>query len=134
MISGITSDQFLYDIAERKQKLLDEFLLQLKSVSVDCEFNRMANRTTDPSLQSMKCVNTDNSLDFGSFTPPGSEDRFIYAPNRKLGRTLVSQQFKGSQFKTPFVIIDQTPPFSVGLFGSYRIAGLLLEKKPRYRI
>ena len=54
-----TSDESLQDIANKKVKILDDFLNLMKEVAIDCEFNKQANLLSDETLSTkVKCFNT----------------------------------------------------------------------------
>jgi len=66
-----TSDESLQHIANKKVKILDDFLNLMKEVAIDCEFNKQANLLSDETLASkVQCFNTipsNNPIDIYNF-------------------------------------------------------------------
>lgn len=54
---GLTSDQVLLDIANKKSMILGNFLKLIKEAAVDCNYNRDLNIRSNPELADLKCNN-----------------------------------------------------------------------------
>ena len=54
----LTSDEALIDIADKKSKILNDFLRIIQEVAVDCKFNKDANIKSNPRLSILECVET----------------------------------------------------------------------------
>ena len=53
----MTSDEVLTEIAEKKAKLLNDFLRIVQETAIDCDFNKEENIKSDASFKDMKCYN-----------------------------------------------------------------------------
>ena len=54
---GLTSDEVLQDISEKKTKILYEFLFLLKEAAVDCVYNKNDNIQSNPDNSKLNCTN-----------------------------------------------------------------------------
>jgi len=68
---GLSSDQVLYDISQKKKKIMTEFLNLIKETSVDCEIN---SKETKSSNSEFKCLEYPSS---------SSRDDYAFVPNIK---------------------------------------------------
>ena len=67
-----TSDEYLRDIADRKQKILDSFLENLKEAAIDCRYHQIAHNTTH--ALGIQCASTEALPE---------EQEFIWLPTEK---------------------------------------------------
>ena len=66
---GITTDEVLVDISQKKERILKRFLHLFKEVAVDCQFNRIENVRSDSELESMSCYDE----------PISDSDTYVYS-------------------------------------------------------
>lgn len=51
---NLTTDEYIYEYAINKQKIMDEFLNAMKEVAVDCELNKMNNSINNKNIKCFK--------------------------------------------------------------------------------
>ena len=59
---GMTSDETLVQISQKKEFILNQFLDLMKKVSVDCTYNREDNVRSNNSLEKLSCYPTDSTF------------------------------------------------------------------------
>ncbi len=73
---SMTSDEYIYSVAERKNKLNQDFLEAIQMGAVDCELNKLENGM------------------YRCFTRDASEDNFLYEPRLELDTAYTQMYFK----------------------------------------
>jgi hypothetical protein len=73
---SMTSDEYIYSVAERKNNLNQDFLEAIQMGAVDCELNKLENGM------------------YRCFTRDASEDNFLYEPRLELDTAYTQMYFK----------------------------------------
>ncbi len=60
---GLSSDEVLFEISNKKEKILNNFLKIIQEASIDCNFNYQTNIQSDISLKNNKCYNNIQTTD-----------------------------------------------------------------------
>ena len=93
---GLTSDQVLFDIAERKRAIMNVMLGMMQESSIDCSLNLADNIVTNPDL---KCLNLGEALSRDSYSSaPAIEDE-LKEKEQESRVQRVAKTFKTLQFK-----------------------------------
>lgn len=93
---GLTSDQVLFDIAERKRAIMNVMLGMMKESAIDCSLNLADNVVTNPDL---KCLNLGEALGRDSYSSvPAIEDE-LKEKEQSSRVQRVAKTFKTLQFK-----------------------------------
>jgi len=56
----LTSDEYLYSVAQKKAKINEDFLTLIKESAIDCVYNSENNRKACPKDNTLQCLNTDS--------------------------------------------------------------------------
>ena len=130
--NSMTSDTHIYDVAQKKNRIIQEFLNVIKSSAVDCRHNAIDNKPTDEGLMCYAFPLPVESNDYAS-TASMSHDSVKASDhlskmirNRKIQGRVVSIG-KGDK-KTKYVIVEEMA-FAGKLFDydAYKHAGVLVE-------
>ena len=81
---GLTSDQYILNISQRKKAVSDDLLRVMKQSAVDCVLNSSENNTSEEIIQ--------------CFTIQGSTDDFLYNP---VLEDDIAETARSEQYKTP---------------------------------
>ena len=65
---GLSSDQVLYEISQKKKKIMTEFLDLIKETSVDCEINSKETKSSNTEFKCLEYPSSSNRDDY-SFVP-----------------------------------------------------------------
>ena len=128
--NSVTSDTHIMNVALKKDELIQVFLNQLKSVSIDCRNNAEFNRMPQQGLSCYAFPIPVNSDDYG-FTPFLDYDQKMQTEQNKLvrGRNIrghVISLTNEMGIKTKYVRVDDYPN-KVYDYNAYKNAGVLVE-------
>lgn len=98
---GITSDEFIGGISERKKKITESLLRIMKQSAVDCNLNTTENNTPDETIQ--------------CFRIKGTDDEFLYDPrlDEDIKETARSTRFAEPATVVPGATVPIATPASV---------------------
>ncbi len=60
---GLTSDEVLFEISNKKERILNNFLKVIQEAAIDCNFNYQRNINSDINLKNNKCYNNIQTTD-----------------------------------------------------------------------
>ena len=126
--NSMTSDTHIMTVALKKDELIQVFLNQLKSVSIDCRNNAEFNRLPQQGLSCYAFPMPINSDDYG-FTPFLDYDRKTQTEQNKLIRArkirgYVVSLMNDAGEKTKYVRVDEYPN-KIFDYNAYKNAGVL---------
>ena len=93
---GMTSDEVLFDIAERKRKIMNILLGMMKDSAIDCALHLADNIEDDPNI---KCVNVGEIQDRNSYASTIDIKDELKEKERKTREKTIVQRFKTLQIK-----------------------------------
>jgi len=130
--NSVTSDTHIMTVALKKDELIQVFLNQLKSVSIDCRNNAEFNRLTQQGLSCYAFPMPIKSNDYG-FTPFLDYDNKTQTEQNKLIRARkirgnVVSLVNDAGIKTKYVRLDEHPN-KIYDYNAYKNAGVLQEIK-----
>jgi len=122
---GLTTDEDIFSIATRKNKIISQFLTMLKANSIDCLFHAKENK---PLLHNYKC-----------HTPPINQDltKLTYNPNIEASTKTFGIRERSKKVKGRAVLFNKVKyvklPDSDILYDydAYKYAGVLVQIKPK---
>lgn len=113
--SSMTSDEFLTQVASKKEKILSTFLTAIKETAIDCNFNHDLNIASDPAFKNLRCYNNIDSTDPEYTYNVTSNDIVVNTTNIQTYKLLIDIPVEYSNYGTIMAMTElPTDTFKYG--------------------